>query len=111
MGVGSAKKWGLQLCAQETQAAGKPPPLARSPRRACSGPSFSPDDPPQGFKPVDVPTYDFARHQRSSETRRVPPADVVIIEGILVMHMAEVRELCNMKIFVDSDDDVRLARR
>ena len=39
------------------------------------------------------------------------PADVVIIEGILVLHMQEVREACNMKIYVDTDDDVRLARR
>ena len=37
-----------------------------------------------------MPVYDFTTHQRSSETRRVPPADVVIIEGILVLHM-EVR--------------------
>ena len=39
------------------------------------------------MKVVDVPIYDFKSHQRSSETRHVPPADVVIIEGILVLHM------------------------
>lgn len=39
------------------------------------------------------------------------PADVVIIEGILVLHMEEIRNACNMKVFVDTDDDVRLARR
>lgn len=60
---------------------------------------------------VDVPIYDFTRHQRSSAFRRVPPADVIIIEGILVLHMARVKEMLNMKIFVDTDDDVRLARR
>lgn len=48
---------------------------------------------PQQFKAVDVPTYDFAKHQRSSETRRVPPADVVIIEGILVLHMEQVHPM------------------
>ena len=43
--------------------------------------------------------------------RRVEPADVVIIEGILVLHMEEIRSLLNMRVFVDTDDDVRLARR
>jgi len=62
-------------------------------------------------RPVEVPIYDFTRHQRSEETRRVEPADVVIIEGILVLHMEEIRGLLNMRIFVDTDDDVRLARR
>ena len=60
---------------------------------------------------VDVPIYDFITHHRSTETRRVEAADVVIIEGIMVLHMKEVREMLNMKIFVDTDDDVRLARR
>jgi uridine kinase len=55
--------------------------------------------------------YDFNTHQRSKETRRVEPADVVIIEGILVLHMEELRNLLQMKIYVDTDDDVRLARR
>ncbi|BDA43816.1 Uridine kinase-like protein 4 [Coccomyxa sp. Obi] len=60
---------------------------------------------------VDVPIYDFTSHQRSREVRRVEPADVVIIEGILVLHIEEIRSLLNMKIFVDTDDDLRLARR
>ena len=47
----------------------------------------------------------------SSETRRVMPADVVVLEGILVLHMEEIRSLLNMKVYVDTDDDVRLARR
>jgi uridine kinase len=42
---------------------------------------------------------------------QVPPADVVIIEGILVLHMEEIRDMLNMKVYVDTDDDVRLARR
>jgi len=65
----------------------------------------------QHMQQVDVPIYDFITHQRSSETRRVEPADVVIIEGIMVLHMEEVRQMLNMKIYVDTDDDVRLARR
>jgi hypothetical protein len=63
------------------------------------------------MRAVDVPIYDFATHQRSAEVRRVEPADVVIIEGILVLHMEDIRSMLNMKIFVDTDDDLRLARR
>jgi uridine kinase len=46
-----------------------------------------------------------------SETRLIQPADVVVIEGILVLHMEEIRDMLNMKVYVDTDDDVRLARR
>ncbi|PNW72116.1 hypothetical protein CHLRE_16g681850v5 [Chlamydomonas reinhardtii] len=60
---------------------------------------------------VEVPVYDFALHARVEETRRMDPADVVIVEGILVLAMEEVRDQLNMKIYVDTDDDVRLARR
>jgi uridine kinase len=62
-------------------------------------------------KPCDLPVYDFVTHARAAEPQRVMPADVIIIEGILVLHMEEIRELLNMKIYVDTDDDVRLARR
>ena len=65
----------------------------------------------QERKVVEVPEYDFTRHQRSERTRRVPPADVIVVEGILILHMQRIREMLNMKIFVDTDDDVRLARR
>lgn len=61
---------------------------------------------------VDVPVYDFVTSSRSKDkTRKVNPADVVIVEGILVLHIPEIAKRCNMKIFVDTDDDVRLARR
>ena len=63
------------------------------------------------MRSVEVPIYDFTTHQRSCEVRHVEPADVVIIEGILVLHIESLRELLNMKIFVDTDDDLRLARR
>jgi uridine kinase len=63
-------------------------------------------------QPVQIPVYDFKRHRRSSETfRKVNAADVIIMEGILVFHDSRVRDLMNMKIFVDTDADVRLARR
>ncbi|KAF6161438.1 hypothetical protein GIB67_009317 [Kingdonia uniflora] len=61
---------------------------------------------------VHVPIYDFKNHQRCSETfRQVNVSDVIILEGILVFHDQRVRNLMNMKIFVDTDADVRLARR
>eukprot|EP00803_Ostreobium_quekettii_P006270 evm.model.scf_174.2 EVM.evm.TU.scf_174.2 scf_174:14495-25490(+) len=62
-------------------------------------------------KTVEVPDYNFTKHRRTNKTRRMEPADVIIIEGILVLHIDEIRELLNMKVFVDTDDDVRLARR
>ena len=65
----------------------------------------------QRMEAVDVPIYDFNHHKRSKEVRRVDPADVVLVEGILVLAMQSMREFLNMKIFVDTDDDVRLARR
>ncbi|GFS29940.1 uridine kinase/uracil phosphoribosyltransferase 1 [Actinidia rufa] len=61
---------------------------------------------------VHVPLYDFKNHRRCSESfRKVNASDVIILEGILVFHDSRVRNLMNMKIFVDTDADVRLARR
>ncbi|KAG1668146.1 hypothetical protein FOA52_005138 [Chlamydomonas sp. UWO 241] len=66
----------------------------------------------QSGRAVDVPIYDFTQHARSADqVRRVEPADVVIMEGILVLAMEEIRDMVHMKVFVDTDDDVRLARR
>ncbi|GAU12305.1 hypothetical protein TSUD_252550 [Trifolium subterraneum] len=59
---------------------------------------------------VDLPKYDFKIY-KSDALRRVNSSDVIILEGILVFHDPRVRELMNMKIFVDTDADVRLARR
>ncbi|PIA58347.1 hypothetical protein AQUCO_00500342v1 [Aquilegia coerulea] len=61
---------------------------------------------------VDIPKYDFRSYKyNTSPTRRVNPSDVILLEGILVFHDPRVREMMNMKIFVDTDADVRLARR
>mmetsp|Transcript_122338 Transcript_122338/g.351490 ORF Transcript_122338/g.351490 Transcript_122338/m.351490 type:complete len:471 (-) Transcript_122338:29-1441(-) len=66
----------------------------------------------RGAEGTTVPVYDFTENRRSpTESRYVQPADVVIIEGIMVLHSAEIRDRCNMKIFVDTADDLRLARR
>ena len=60
---------------------------------------------------VDVPNYDFVTHTRKRETRRVEPAPMVIVEGILVFVEAPVRDQLDIKIFVDTDADIRLMRR
>ncbi|MBA0776937.1 hypothetical protein Gotri_011869 [Gossypium trilobum] len=61
---------------------------------------------------VDIPKYDFKSYKLDVfPVRRVNPSDVIILEGILIFHDPRVRELMNMKIFVDTDADVRLARR
>ena len=65
----------------------------------------------RGGRGVDVPIYDFATHTRRRETRRVEPAPVIIVEGILVFVEAALREQMDVKIFVDTDPDIRLMRR
>ena len=62
-------------------------------------------------RPVDVPIYDFTVHQRTTETRRVEPRPVVIVDGILVLAEAELRELMDIRVFVDTDPDIRFIRR
>ena len=60
---------------------------------------------------VEVPGYDFKTHARVTETRRIEPKPVLIVEGILVFVEPALRELMNVKIFVDTDADIRLMRR
>ncbi|XP_068191047.1 uridine-cytidine kinase 1 [Antennarius striatus] len=60
---------------------------------------------------VDVPTYDFVTHSRMEDRITVYPADVVLLEGILVFYSQKVRDMFHMKLFVDTDSDVRLSRR
>ncbi len=62
-------------------------------------------------KQVDVPIYDFANHQRSTETQTVRAAPIIIVEGILVLWDAPLRNLMDLKVFVDADADVRFIRR
>ncbi|XP_035245551.1 uridine-cytidine kinase 1 [Anguilla anguilla] len=62
-------------------------------------------------KVVEVPTYDFVTHSRLQERITVYPADVVLFEGILVFYTQNVRDMFHMKLFVDTDSDVRLSRR
>ena len=60
---------------------------------------------------VDVPIYDFVTHTRRTETRRVEPAPVIVVEGILVFVEPALREQLDIKIFVDTDPDIRVMRR
>jgi uridine kinase len=62
-------------------------------------------------EPIDKPVYDFLSHTRTDRTVPVPPAAVVVIDGILLFSDARVRELCDVKVFVDADADIRLLRR
>jgi uridine kinase len=60
---------------------------------------------------IDKPVYDYVSHLRSEHTVHVEPADVVVIDGILLFVDPRVRALCDLKVFVDTDADVRLVRR
>lgn len=60
---------------------------------------------------VDVPIYDYTVHDRSDATRRVTPRDVILLEGILILADAQLRELLDIKLYVDTDADVRILRR
>jgi len=62
-------------------------------------------------KAVDVPTYDFARYARRADTDRYEPRRAIIVEGILIYADAALRELMDVKLFVDADADTRFIRR
>jgi uridine kinase len=60
---------------------------------------------------IDIPVYNFHTHSREPEAQTLDPAEIIILEGILIFAIPEVRELCDLKIFVETDDDIRLLRR
>ena len=60
---------------------------------------------------IDCPVYDFTVHNRSNDTIRITPERVIIVEGILIFENKELRDLMDIKVFVDTDADVRLCRR
>ena len=62
-------------------------------------------------KTIEKPVYDYAQHTRSRQTIVEVPRDVIILEGILILEDQRLRDLMDIKVFVDTDDDVRLARR
>jgi uridine kinase len=62
-------------------------------------------------RPVDVPLYDFTRHARLTETETFQPRRALIVEGILIFADAALRDLMDIKVFVDTDSDTRFIRR
>ena len=60
---------------------------------------------------IDKPVYDFGTHTRSARTERVAPVDVIVVDGILLFVDERLRALCDVKVFVDADADIRLVRR
>ncbi len=65
----------------------------------------------KAMKAVEKPVYDFVTSTRRQDTMRVDPGDLILIEGILVLHMEDVRNELDVRIFVDAEDDVRIIRR
>lgn len=62
-------------------------------------------------KPIRKPIYDFEKHNRKEESEFIEPKDIIVLEGILILAEKEVRDLLDIKIFVDTDSDVRVIRR
>ncbi|MEX2180763.1 MAG: uridine kinase [Gemmatimonadaceae bacterium] len=62
-------------------------------------------------RPIDKPVYDFVTHLRAPTPERVEPADVIVVDGILLLVDARIRDHCDVKVFVETDADIRLIRR
>ena len=62
-------------------------------------------------QPVEIPVYDFTTHTRTEETRRIEPQPVILLEGILLFADEALRRLMDVKIYVDTDSDIRFIRR
>ena len=60
---------------------------------------------------IDCPVYDFTVHNRSDATQRIEPSRIIIVEGILIFENEALRDLMDIRIFVDTDADIRLCRR
>jgi uridine kinase len=60
---------------------------------------------------IEMPTYDFEIHNRTDETVRVEPTPVVIVEGIFALYDDDIRDLCDLRLYVETDADVRILRR
>lgn len=64
----------------------------------------------KGF-PIETPIYNFSTHARAEETRTIMPRRVILVEGILIFASAEIRRLLDIRVFVDTDPDIRFIRR
>jgi uridine kinase len=62
-------------------------------------------------KPVDAPIYDFSSHTRDARRRSLVPHDIIIVEGLFVLHRTEVRRRLDLTVFIDTDESLRFDRR
>jgi uridine kinase len=65
----------------------------------------------QNWQPVEIPIYDFTQHERTTQTTVISPQPIILVEGILVLAEPALRPLFDVKIFVDTDADIRFIRR
>ncbi|KRL55940.1 uridine kinase [Paucilactobacillus oligofermentans DSM 15707 = LMG 22743] len=65
----------------------------------------------RNFENIDMPVYNYAEFNRSEETIKTEAKDVIILEGIMILDDARLRDLMDIKVFVDTDDDIRIIRR
>jgi uridine kinase len=65
----------------------------------------------KNLQPIQMPVYDFKTHQRTDQTTRIEPQPVILVEGILIFADRELRDLFDVKIYVDTDPDIRFIRR
>lgn len=63
------------------------------------------------YQPIEKPVYDYEQYTRSDETIHQEPRDVIIVEGVLILDDKRLRDLMDIKVFVDTDDDIRIIRR
>ena len=63
------------------------------------------------FESIEEPVYDYENHTRSDKTIHQEPKDVILIEGILILEDERLRDLMDIKVYVDTDDDIRIIRR
>jgi len=63
------------------------------------------------FQPVDIPIYDFVHHRRLEETKPVQPKKLILLEGIMIYSDRRIRDLIDLKLFVETPDDIRFIRR
>ncbi len=63
------------------------------------------------FKPIDMPQYDFVHHRRMEETVTIQPKKLIIFEGIMIFFNKKIRDLLDLKLYVDTPDDIRFIRR
>ena len=62
-------------------------------------------------KAIDMPQYDFVKHQRKPETKHIEPKTIIIVDGLMVLYDKRIRDLLDLKLFVDTQSDIRFVRR